>query len=194
MKHASSRDFFNYWDECRGVAVAPERNDLEPGPVRHLLGDAFVLSYDRTGKHPFRVAGTRLCALLGRDLKGTAFLDLWNAESRREIDDLVGIVAEETLAAVCGLSADNGDGTKVHLELLLLPFARKPHAPLTIAGVLVPLTVPALSDQGLAPFQLNGWRHIGHRAAPTPLGNGPRNIRRWMAARGLVVLEGIQKA
>ena len=33
------------------------------------------------------------------------------------------------------------------------------------ARVLVPLTVPALSDDGLGLLQLNGWRHIGHRAA-----------------------------
>jgi hypothetical protein len=186
MKHTSSRDLYGYWDECRGVAQAPDRNDLEPGPVRHLLGDAFVLSYDSTEGHPFRVAGTRLCALLGRDMKGEPFVNLWGRDSRREIGDLVGIVAEETLAAVAGVTAHATDGYSVSLELLLLPFQRKAHAPITVAGVLVPLTVPALDGQGLQDFTLNGWRHMGHR----PVAKGPRNIKRWMAARGFTVFEG----
>jgi hypothetical protein len=115
MKHTSSRDLYGYWDECRGIAQAPDRNDLEPGPVRHLLGDAFVLSYDAAEGHPFRVAGTRLCALLGRDMKGLPFMELWSRDSRREIGDLVGIVAEETLAAVAGAAARGLDGSFVSL-------------------------------------------------------------------------------
>src|SRR6266700_3496080 len=69
MKHPSNREFFAYWDAKRGDARAPERSDIEPGAVRELLGDIFVLSYDSDAGYPFRVAGTRVCALLGRDLK-----------------------------------------------------------------------------------------------------------------------------
>ena len=57
MKHPSSREFFAYWDEKRGHARAPDRSEIEPGAVRELLGDVFVLSYDAPSGHPFRVAG-----------------------------------------------------------------------------------------------------------------------------------------
>ena len=63
MKHPSSREFFAYWDEKRGGARAPDRSEIEPSAVRELLGDIFVLSYDAASGHPFRVAGTRVCAL-----------------------------------------------------------------------------------------------------------------------------------
>ena len=46
MKHPSSREFFAYWDSKRGDARAPDRSEIEPGAVRELLGDIFVLSYD----------------------------------------------------------------------------------------------------------------------------------------------------
>src|SRR6202047_5429340 len=65
MKHPSSREFFAYWDAKRDGARAPERSEIEPGAVRELLGDIFVLSYDAAAGYPFRVAGTRICALLG---------------------------------------------------------------------------------------------------------------------------------
>jgi len=103
MKHPSSREFFAYWDAQRGDARAPDRSEIEPGAVRELLGDIFVLSYDNEAGYPFRVAGTRVCALLGRDLKDLSFSGLFAPESRREIEDVITYVAEEMLAAIAGI-------------------------------------------------------------------------------------------
>ena len=52
MKHPSSREFFAYWDGKRGDARAPDRSDIEPGALRELLGDIFVLSYDKRPATP----------------------------------------------------------------------------------------------------------------------------------------------
>ena len=65
MKHPSSREFFAYWDGKRGAARAPDRSEIEPHAVRGLLGDIFVLSCETDAGFPFRVAGTRVCALFG---------------------------------------------------------------------------------------------------------------------------------
>ena len=97
MKHPSTRGFFAYWDQMRGLAAAPERSALEPDPVRHLLGDSFVLAYEPARGHPFRVTGTRVCALLGGDMKGQSFLPLWNDASLAEIEDILAIAADEVI-------------------------------------------------------------------------------------------------
>src|ERR1700686_2830767 len=130
MKHPSNREFFAYWDDKRGGERAPDRSDIEPGAVRELLGDIFVLSYDAAAGYPFRVAGTRVCALLGRDLKDRSFAALFAPEGRREIEDVIAVVAEEMLAAVAGIIAISEDGSPAHLELLLLPFNARAHTPL----------------------------------------------------------------
>ena len=83
MKHPSNREFFAYWDDKRGVARAPDRSEIEPGAVRELLGDIFVLSCDAEAGFPFRMAGTRLCALLGGDMKDKSFPALFAPESRQ---------------------------------------------------------------------------------------------------------------
>src|SRR6202049_2814076 len=111
MKHPSSREFFAYWNEKRGGARAPDRSEIEPGAVRELLGDIFVLSYDATSGYPFRVAGTRVCALAGCDLKDRSFSALFAPDAGREIEDMITAVAEEMLAVVAGITAASEDGS-----------------------------------------------------------------------------------
>ena len=184
MKHPSSRKFFAYWDAKRRDARAPDRSEVEPGAVRELLGDIFVLSYDNEAGYPFRVAGTRLSALLGRDLKDLSFSALFAPESRGEIEDVISYVAEEMLAAVAGITATSQDGRIAHLELLLLPFNNRAHAPISMTGLLAPFE----SDLGtLTDFKLTSWRYL-HR----PQKLVPRALRKLAIARGFMVYEGLR--
>ena len=183
MKHPSSRQFFAYWDAKRGHARAPDRSEIEPSAVRELLGDIFVLGYENEAGFPFRVAGTRVCALLGRDAKDSSFTALFADESRSEIEDIVTYVAEEMLAAVAGITATSEDGRTAHLELLLLPFNNRAHAPISVTGLLAPFE----DDLGtLKDFKLTSWRYL-HR--PEKL--VPRALRKLAIARGFMVYEGI---
>jgi hypothetical protein len=183
MKHPSNRRFFAYWDAKRGHARAPDRSEIEPAAVRELLGDIFVLSYDHEAGFPFRVAGTRVSALLGRDVKDTSFSALFAPENRREIEDIVTYVAEEMLAAIAGITATSEDGRPAHLELLLLPFNNRAHAPISLTGLLAPFE----NDLGtLKDFKLTSWRYL-HR--PEKL--VPRALRKLAIARGFMVYEGI---
>jgi hypothetical protein len=184
MKHPSSREFFAYWDAKRGDARAPDRSEIQPDAVRDLLGDIFVLSYDNQAGYPFRVAGTRVSALLGRDLKDASFSALFAPDSRREIEELVSYVAEEMLAAIAGITATAEDGTTAHLELLLLPFNNRAHAPISLTGVLAPFE----NDLGaIRDFRVTSWRYL-HR----PQKFVPRALRKLAIARGFMVYEGLR--
>jgi hypothetical protein len=184
MKHPSSREFFAYWDKKCGDARAPDRSEIEPSAVRQLLGDIFVLSYDHETGFPFRVAGTRVCALLGRDLKDQSFSELFAADARREIEDIVTVVAEEMLAAVAGISATAEDGSVAHLELLLLPFNTRAHAPISLTGVMAPFEGDAAL---LRDFRLTSYRYL-HRSKKFV----PRALRKLAIARGFMVYEGLR--
>jgi hypothetical protein len=184
MKHPSNREFFAYWDEKRGEARAPDRGEIEPGAVRELLGDIFVLSYDGAAGHPFRVAGTRVCALLGRDLKDRSFSALFAPDARREIEEIIAVVAEEMQAAVAGITATSEDGPPAHLELLLLPFSARAHTPLSLTGLLAPFES---GHRVLRDFKLTSWRYLAH----PPQKLVPRALRKLKIARGLMVYEGL---
>ena len=185
MKHPSTREFFAYWDEKRGGARAPDRSEIEPGAVRELLGDIFVLSYDATSGYPFRVAGTRVCALLGCDLKDRSFSALFAPDARREIEGIIAAVAEEMLAAVAGITATAEDGSRVALELLLLPFASRAHTPLSLTGLLAPFDA---AHGVLRDFKLISWRYL-HQPPQRLI---PRALRKLQVARGFMVYEGLR--
>lgn len=184
MKHPSTREFFAYWDEKRGDARAPDRSEIEPGAVRELLGDIFVLSYDAASGYPFRVAGTRVCALLGCDLKDRSFSALFTPDARREIEEIIAVVSEEMLAAVAGITATSQDGSVAHLELLLLPFSARAHTPISLTGLLAPFE----SEHSLLrDLKLISWRYLGH----PPQKLVPRALRKLALARGFMVYEGL---
>jgi hypothetical protein len=184
MKHPSSREFFAYWDDKRGSARAPDRSDIEPSALRDLLADIFVLSYDADAGFPFRVAGTRVCALFGRDLKDASFNALFRVDARREIEQVVTAVAEETLPAIAGLTATAQDGATSHLELLLLPFSTRAHTPISLTGLLAPFE----TSQGvLGQLSLTSWRYL-HQ----PKKILPRVVRKLAFARGFMVYEGLR--
>ena len=185
MKHPSSREFFAYWDEKRGSARAPDRSEIEPGAVRELLGDIFVLSYDAVAGYPFRVAGTRVCALLGEDLKDRSFSAIFAADGRREIEEIITVVAEEMQPAVAGITATSQDGSPAHLELLLLPFSARAHAPISLTGLLAPFK----SGHGpLRDFKLTSWRYLGQPQQKLV----PRALRKLKIAHGFMVYEGLR--
>lgn len=185
MKHASSRAFYAIWDKSRGRERAPYRSDLAPDAMREWLGDIFVLSYDAEQGFPLRVAGTRVCALLGGDRKGEGLPSLFTSASRRNLTDIIGEVAEELLVAVIGIDAIDAHGEKVALEMLLLPFRSRAHTPLSLTGLMVPLTPVKAPLQALS---VTSWRYGGHRAEPFV----PRALRKLALARGLIVYEGLR--
>jgi hypothetical protein len=186
MKHAASQELYAYWEKRRGTRPAPERAEIEPGAIRQALSDAFILALDRGAGHPFRLAGTRVCALFGRELKGEPFIGLWAAASQPIVSDLLAILDDERVGTVAGVTAQTGDGEPIELELLLLPLnATRPSLARTI-GILAPLKVPQwLGASPIGALTLGGRRHIG---APVEA----RLLPRFMAPRQrrLVVHEG----
>jgi hypothetical protein len=161
MKHASSRELFAYWTARRGTRPAPERSEIEPAAIRRALGDVFILAFDRATGHPFRLAGTRVCALFGRELRGRPFLEVWEADSRAALAELVNGVSEETTGAVASVSARTAEGWAQALELVLLPLRQRAEAQARVIGVLAPFSVPFwLGAARLEGLTLGTVRHL----------------------------------
>ena len=186
MKHAASRELFAYWEERRGKRSAPGRTDIEPGAIRHVLSDAFILALDGGAGHPFRLAGTRVCALFGRELKSEPFIGLWAAASQPIVCNLLAILNDERVGTVAGVTAQSTDGEPIDLELLLLPLSTTRPSLARGIGILAPLKTPEwFGSSPIGALTLGGRRHIGASVET-------RLLPRFMAPRRrhLVVHEG----
>lgn len=143
MKHAASRMLHAHWDGLRGARAAPERGEIEPGEIRHILADSFILEIDAAARTAvIRLAGTRVCALFGRELRGTAFATLWGSSPAARPWRLVETVIEETAGLVAGLRARAGASNVLDLEMLLLPLRHRGRTQARVIGTLSAVPVP----------------------------------------------------
>jgi hypothetical protein len=143
MKQATTRMLFSYWDGLRGARAAPERGEIEPGAIRHVLPDTFILELDRERRASIRLAGTRLCALFGGELKERSFArrgrHAAGAAARRCLD----IVVDDAAGVVVGLVGTTPRDARLDLEMVLLPLRHRGQPHVRILGALAPAIVPA---------------------------------------------------
>ena len=80
MKNRSTIAIFSEWQRLAfsqsGGLHAPLRESIQPRKLGRHLSDLFFLEEDETGELLFRLAGTRVCALFGRELKTTRFKNM----------------------------------------------------------------------------------------------------------------------
>jgi hypothetical protein len=121
MNLNGSIGLFHYWNRLRDGRPAPRRTEVEPADIKTLLADTFILEKDTRGEAVFRLAGTRLCATYGRELKGFSFPSLWRSKDQRLVSRLVdGVFRQQSVVLVTyyGLSRNR---RSVEFELLALP-------------------------------------------------------------------------
>lgn len=121
MQQEATIALFQYWNRLRDGRPAPLRSEVEPADIKRLLADTFILEADGRDEAIFRLAGTRLCAIYGRELKGFAFPSLWRARDYKMIFGLVKGVFRERSVAVMTFDGISRSGRSVTFEMALLP-------------------------------------------------------------------------
>src|SRR5271157_4106308 len=121
MQLAISRELYAYWDTLRAGRNAPERNDIDPGAIRGVLADTFVLDFDPKRGFPFRIAGSKANALFFRELRGFSFLQLWREADRGQIEAAVRRAADSTQPQLIWAEASPPGLESLEIETTLLP-------------------------------------------------------------------------
>src|ERR1043166_2463579 len=190
MKHSATRDLFAHWNDRRGVRALPERGDIEPAAIRASLGDTFILGAEPGEEPRFRLAGTRVCALFGRELKDDAFTAVWDLGYQAAVRRLLAIVGTDEIGVVAGARARTPEGFSCDLELLLLPLRHCGRSGRRMLGALAPLALPAwLRATRLDPLALGSLRYLAAELEPAP-SRLAAALAHEQPRRGLVVYEG----
>ncbi|MBN9252544.1 MAG: PAS domain-containing protein [Mesorhizobium sp. 61-13] len=121
MNLNGSIGLFQYWNRLRDGRPAPRRTEVEPADIKTLLADTFILEKDTRGEAVFRLAGTRLCATYGRELKGFSFPSLWRSKDQRLVSRLIDGVFRQQSVVLVTYSGLSRNRRSVEFELLALP-------------------------------------------------------------------------
>ncbi|WP_158807940.1 PAS domain-containing protein [Beijerinckia sp. L45] len=161
MKHQATNELFRYWNELRGERTAPERNEIDPGAIRHVLADTFMLDIDADQRFPFRLAGTRVNALFDAEQKGRSFLDIWTEEERRNLAGVLMTVADGACPVVAGAIASPAGQGECPFELLLLPMRHHGKTHSRILGIIKSVKTPSwLGMLPVGPLKLRSLRIV----------------------------------
>lgn len=142
MKHASTRALYDYWNRLRGSQPAPERSDIEPGDIRGILGDTFILEAVARDNYRFRLAGTRMCAAYCRELKGRDFLRTWSVQDVEAMSTMLAAITDDAAAAVLGVEGRTDRNQTVDMEMILLPLRMRGEGFTRILGACAPMEKP----------------------------------------------------
>ena len=121
MKQDGSIALFHYWNRLRKGRPAPKRTEIEPADIKTLLTDTFILERDTRGEAVFRLAGTRLCAMYGRELKGFSFPSLWREKDQRLVARLASGVFESNSVVVIAFDGISRNKRSNPFEMVILP-------------------------------------------------------------------------
>jgi hypothetical protein len=132
-----------------------------------------------------------VCALFGRELKGEAFVQLWDLESRKTLREMTKVVADEAVATVVGARARTEQGSQADLELLLLPLYHRGKMHVRLLGLLAPIETPYwVGAEHVATLTLGAMRHLGAAIETIPAPRfGTRTATRTVRG-GLTLYEG----
>ncbi len=151
MKQSVSKELHDYWSGLKGARLAPERNDINPAALRHLLANVFILQVDRSGRYPLEMCGTRINAFRLADQKGRSFLDLWSEDDHKAIAAAISTVTEEMCPVVMGARSGAGDLPRLDVELILLPLRHFGKTHSLVLGALTPVNEPDWLGRRSAP-------------------------------------------
>ncbi|WP_208998745.1 PAS domain-containing protein [Roseibium aestuarii] len=133
---------YSYWDDLRGTRPAPNRSEVDPGRIRGLLGDTFILETSGAQNVRYRLAGTRLCSAHCRELKGRNFLRGWSTKDREALESLLTAITEDGAAAVVGVNGHTERDQVLRMEMLLLPLNVPGEGRTRILGSCTPMDRP----------------------------------------------------
>jgi hypothetical protein len=156
MQHRSSRSLVQYWDEIRAGRQAPQRCEIDPARIAALLPVTFILDCSTYSGYRFRLAGTRICEQLGRELRHVDLLDLFEAQDRKALEILLRSVVAGGGIGVIELEATSAEGRNARFEMVVMPVI---HASRSVNRLLGCLTAIE------APYWLGSVATVRHRIA-----------------------------
>lgn len=161
MQKQSTKTLYAYWNALRGSRSAPDRRDIDPTKIRGALSNTFILELNDDSEFDFRLAGSHLCSIYARELKGRSFTRLWHPRDRDAMETLVRAVTEDNAVALVTFSGMTAIHTRMAVETILLPVRHNGSTQSRLLGAMTAVDDPYwLGVQPVVEQRISGLRLI----------------------------------
>jgi hypothetical protein len=126
VRDPALRSAIGYWDSLRDGRIVPPRMALDPAEMRPVLQQAAILENTRPGSVRIRLAGARISALMGMEVRGMPLRALFDLADRGRITTEVERALEEPAALMLDVEAPaprHGVGPALRTQIALLPMS-----------------------------------------------------------------------
>ncbi len=114
-------DLRDYWDRLRGDRIAPYRAELDPRSFESALEHMFILERLHPTQVRIRLAGMRICEIMGMEVRGMPPEALIAAADRQTLTNCLDQVFSTPAIAELDLLAADSTGMTSPARLLVLP-------------------------------------------------------------------------
>ncbi len=161
MKHKTIQTLYLYWNELRAGRIAPRRLEIEPSRISPVLAETFMLERSAPATYSYRLAGTRLCEIFGRELRETNLLGGWDAADQAILQRSLAITCEQGAVSLVTME---GRADRVHfvqIEAIFLPLVHTDNTISRVIGAMGVMTSPPwLGYEPLTETHLVRHEHI----------------------------------
>lgn len=114
-------DLLRYWESLRAGRIAPARSEIDPRQIKSALQHTFILEFDPIGGIRFRLAGEKVCAVMGMELRGMPAYSLIDISDRQEFERTLHAMTQQPEIVEYRLDGHCGGEHSVTARMLLLP-------------------------------------------------------------------------
>jgi hypothetical protein len=181
--HPGSRKLFVHWETARAERAYPTREDFALAPVKELMSDMVIIEKDYLRQtYKFRLAGSRVCTLLGRNVTGGNVLEGWDGFECEVISKHLELSLKELQPVLIRMRFFTDTLQQVAAEMIALPIQVRESNRVQLIGGLFPFReAKSLGHSKIARRELVSaraiWTEHGARTR-RPLPEAPPVIER----------------
>nr|WP_208645035.1 PAS domain-containing protein [Rhizobium gallicum] len=139
VRHQTIIDIHDYWNRLRGASDAPLKSQIEPSSLGHLLPSLFILEKnDELGAVTFRLAGTRICDLFGRDLRDESFAELFADGHADDIEATLLGAMHHVIPTLLNATGYSTAGHQATFEIIVMPLRCENGCRARLLGAIAP--------------------------------------------------------
>jgi hypothetical protein len=192
--HPGSRKLFVHWEAARAERAYPTREEFTLTPIRELMSDMVIIEKDYLRQsYRFRLVGTRVCTLFGRNITGGNVLDGWGGFESDVIAKHLDLALREHQPVLVRMRFITDTRQQLAAELIALPIQVRESNRVQLIGGLFPFRDPktvghaAVVARELVSARAIWTEHGARSRRPLPI--APERVER-PVTRSLRVISG----